>query len=50
MNIAEIEMGLDDLVKEPFDPGSFAFHLLKIYDAPKSTLTKLRNGTQSKTW
>jgi hypothetical protein len=48
MNIAEIEMQLADLVKEPFDQGEFAFRFLEIYKAPKATLTKLRSGTQKK--
>jgi hypothetical protein len=48
MNIAEIEMQLADLVKEPFDPNAFAFRLLEIYGAPKATLTKLRAGSQNK--
>lgn len=48
MNIAEIEMRLADLVKQPFDRGDFPFRLLEIYNAPKATLTKLRSGTQNK--
>jgi hypothetical protein len=48
VNIAEIEMQLADLVKEPFDNGEFTFRFLEIYNAPKSTLTKLRKGTQNK--
>jgi hypothetical protein len=48
MNIAEIEMQLADLVKQPFDQGEFAFQFLEIYKAPKATLTKLRSGTQKK--
>ncbi len=48
MNIAEIEMQLADLVKDDFEPGEFAFRLLEIYNAPKATLTKLRNSTQNK--
>ena len=48
MNIAEIEMQLAELVREPFDRSGFAFRLLEIYNAPKSTLTKLRKGTQNK--
>jgi len=48
MNIAEIEMQLADLVKDAFEPGEFAFRLLEIYNAPKATITKLRNGTQNK--
>jgi hypothetical protein len=48
MNIAEIEMQLAELVREPFDPAEFAFRVLETYNAPKATLTKLRNGTQNK--
>ncbi len=51
MNIAEIESELKDLVEAPFDPDSFIFRFLEIYDAPKATITKLRQGStnQSKT-
>jgi hypothetical protein len=48
MNIAEIEIQLADLVKEPFDPSAFALRLLEIYNAPKATLTKLRTGSHNK--
>ncbi len=48
MNIAEIEIQLADLIKEPFDKTEFPLRLLEIYNAPKSTLTKLRSGTQNK--
>ena len=48
MNIAEIEIQLSELVKQPFDPGEFALRLLEIYNAPKAALTKLRKGTQNK--
>jgi len=48
MNVAEIEMQLAELVGEPFDPVAFAFRLLEIYNAPKATLTKLRNVSQKK--
>ena len=44
MNIAEIEAALRELVDEPFDPAGFVFDFLRIYDAPKSTVTKLRQG------
>jgi hypothetical protein len=44
MNIAEIEAKLSELVREPFAPGEFALRLLEIYDAPKATITKLRNA------
>jgi hypothetical protein len=48
MNIAEIEIQLSELVKQPFDPDEFALRLLEIYNAPKAALTKLRKGTQNK--
>lgn len=48
MNIAEIEIQLAKLVEEPFDPSEFALRLLEIYNAPKATVTKLRNGAQNK--
>ncbi len=47
MNIAEIELQLSELVKQPFDRREFALRLLEIYNAPKATLTKLRKGTQN---
>ncbi|MDE2133317.1 MAG: class I SAM-dependent DNA methyltransferase [Alphaproteobacteria bacterium] len=45
MNIAEIESELQALADAPFDPATFVFRFLEIYDAPKSTLTKLKQGT-----
>jgi hypothetical protein len=48
LNIAEIEMQLADLVKEPFDQSEFAFKFMEIFNAPKATITKLRKGTQNK--
>jgi hypothetical protein len=48
MNIAELEIELAELVKQPFDQTEFALRLLEIYNAPKATLTKLRTGTQNK--
>lgn len=45
MNIAEIESSLKDLVETPFDADMFIFRFLEIYDAPKATVTKLRQGT-----
>lgn len=45
MNIAEIESSLRDLVEAPFDAVNFVYRFLEIYDAPKSTITKLRQGT-----
>lgn len=45
MNIAEIEMELSDLVDEEFDRSEFVFKFIEIFNAPKATITKLRNGT-----
>lgn len=45
MNIAEIELQLSELVKQPFDTEEFPLRLLEISNAPKATLTKLRKGT-----
>lgn len=45
MNIAEIESQLKVLVEKPFDPATFPFALLEICDAPKATITKLRQGS-----
>jgi hypothetical protein len=47
MNIAEIESALRELVDQRFDPGGFVFDFLRIYDAPKSTVTKLRQGQEA---
>lgn len=45
MNIAGIESSLRDLVEVSFDADNFIYRFLEIYDAPKSTITKLRQGT-----
>jgi hypothetical protein len=45
VNIAEIEGRLSDLVEYPFAAAEFPFKFLEIYDAAKSTITKLRQGT-----
>ena len=47
MNIAEIEIRLSELVKEPFSEGKFPYRLAEIYNAPKATITKLRQGTHN---
>jgi hypothetical protein len=44
MNIAEIESSLKELVEAPFAPTEFVFKFIEIYDAPKSTVTKLRQA------
>lgn len=48
MNIAEIGMNFSDLVNEDFDRDEFVFRFIEIYNAPKSTLDKLRKGSQNK--
>jgi hypothetical protein len=45
MNIAGIESDLRDLVGVDFDPATFALRFLEIYDAPRATITKLRQGS-----
>lgn len=45
MNIAEIESELQDLVDKRFDPATFIFRFLEIYNAPKATVTKLKQGS-----
>jgi hypothetical protein len=47
VNIAEIELQLKDLVEQKFDAGSFIFRFLEIYDAPKATVTKLKQGSNN---
>ena len=44
MNPTEIEFAVRDLVAKPYDPESFPFDLIAIYNAPKSTVTKLKSG------
>ena len=44
MNIAKIESSLRELVEFPFDPDGFICRFLEVYDAPKSTVTKLRQA------
>ncbi|MBH9724827.1 class I SAM-dependent DNA methyltransferase [Burkholderia contaminans] len=44
MNIAEIESSVKDLVSKPFDAASFPFDFMAVFDAPKSTITKLRQA------
>ncbi|MBU1691600.1 MAG: class I SAM-dependent DNA methyltransferase [Gammaproteobacteria bacterium] len=49
MNIAEIESSLKNLGETPFDADTFIYRFLDIYDAPKATVTKLRQGTTNQT-
>lgn len=48
MNIAELEINLRDLVNKEIDPNNFIFKFIEIFNAPKSTLDKLRKGTQNR--
>ncbi|CAN7783964.1 N-6 DNA methylase [Cupriavidus necator] len=48
MNIADIESSLRDLVAKPFDAASFAFDFMAVYDAPKASITKLRQAAATK--
>lgn len=45
MNITEIELSLRELVDAPFDPAEFPFAFLAAYDAPRATVTKLRQAS-----
>ncbi len=47
MNIAEIEEALRELAAQRFDPSDFPYRFLEIYDAPKATVTKLRQSNES---
>lgn len=44
MNIAEIECSLKELVNKPFEPSEFPFEFLAVFDAPRATITKLRQA------
>lgn len=44
MNPTEIEFAVRDLVAKPYDSQSFPFDLIAIYNAPKSTVAKLKSG------
>jgi hypothetical protein len=44
MNPTEIEFALHDLVATPFDAATFPYELLRIYNAPALTVSKLRSG------
>jgi len=46
MNSAEIEMKLADVVGAQFNQEEFIFQFMEVFDPPKSTLTKLKNGAK----
>jgi hypothetical protein len=45
MNITQIETDLQALTDEPFDSTAFVYRFLELYNAPKATLTKLKQGS-----
>lgn len=47
MNIAEIESGLKELAEKPFSSNSFPYEFLALYDVPKATITKLKQGSSN---
>ena len=47
MNIADIESGLKDLAEKPFHKDSFLFDFFALYDVPKATITKLKQGSSN---
>lgn len=44
MNPTEIEFAVKDLVAKPYDPDTFPFDLIGIYNTPKITVSKLKTG------
>jgi len=44
MNPTEIEFAVKALAAEPYDPRTFPFDLIAIYNAPKVTVSKLKTG------
>lgn len=42
---SEIELALDDLKRKPYSPSSFFFGFLEAHDAPKATISKIRNSS-----
>ena len=44
MNQTEIEFAVKALVSKPYDPATFPFDLIGIYNSPKVTVTKLKSG------
>ena len=48
MNVAETEIHLKELVEERLEPKLFPFRFIECFDAPKATVTKLRQGILNK--
>ncbi len=44
MNPTEIEFAVKALAAEPYDPATFVFDLIGIYNTPKVTVSKLKSG------
>jgi hypothetical protein len=44
MNRTEIEFAVRDLIAKPYDPSTFPFDFLTIYNAPAVTISKLKSG------
>lgn len=48
MNVAELEMGLKDLVTQPYDQSVFVYSLMELYNAPPASIKKLKSGGANK--
>lgn len=48
MNVAELEMGLKDLVTQPYDQREFIYRLMELYNAPAASIKKLKSGGANK--
>ncbi len=48
MNVAELEMGLKDLVTQPYDQSEFVYRLMELYNAPPASIKKLKSGGANK--
>jgi hypothetical protein len=48
MNPTEIEFAVRDLVAKPYDPATFPFDLIAIYNASAMTVSRLKSGTTNK--
>ncbi|TLX16769.1 DNA methyltransferase [Rhizobium sp. MHM7A] len=44
---SEIELALDELKRKPYSPSSFFFGFLEAHDAPKATISKIRNSSDA---
>ena len=48
MNVADLEMGLKDLVTQPYDQSEFVYRLMELYNAPPASIKKLKSGGANK--